>query len=70
MAIRQGLCGTPQYEVIGGIQDDGSWNQREFNDLDAVVKLVSLDCELPLRETYEDLNFGTPAITLRPHSAE
>lgn len=118
-----GLCGTPQYEVIGGIkaltnpsiiievlsssteaydrgdkftnyksipslreylliaqhrphvshfvrQADGSWNQREFNDLDAVVKLVSLDCELSLREIYEDLDFGTPAITLRLHSAE
>lgn len=113
-----GLCGTPQYEVIGGIkaltnpsiiievlsssteaydrgdkftnyksipslreyllvaqhrphvshfvkQDDGSWNQREFNDLDAIVKLVSFECELSLREIYEELDFDKPATTLR-----
>ncbi len=113
-----GLCGVPQYEVIGGIksltnpsiiievlsasteaydrgdkftnyksipslreylliaqhrphvshfvkQDDGSWNQREFNSLDEVVKLVSLECELSLMEIYEDLDFGQAVTTLR-----
>ncbi len=113
-----GLCGTPRYEVIGGIkaltnpsiiievlsssteaydrgdkftnyksipslreyllvaqhrphvshfvkQDDGSWNQREFNDLDAIVKLVSLECELSLREIYEELDFRQASTTLR-----
>jgi Uma2 family endonuclease len=113
-----GLCGVPQYEVIGGIKaltnpsiiievlsasteaydrgdkftnyksisslreyllvaqhrphvshfvklDDGSWNQREFNDLDAIVKLVSLECELSLREIYEEIDFGQASTTLR-----
>jgi len=113
-----GLCGAPQYEVIGGIKaltnpsiiievlsasteaydrgdkftnyksisslreyllvaqhrphvshfvklDDGSWNQREFNDLDAIVKLVSLECELSLREIYEEIDFGQASTTLR-----
>ncbi len=41
-------------------QADGSWNQREYNELDAVAKLVSLDCELSLREIYEAVSF-TPA---------
>ena len=41
-------------------QGDGSWNQRGYNELDAVVKLVSLDCDLSLREIYEAVSF-TPA---------
>ncbi|MDQ3009298.1 MAG: Uma2 family endonuclease [Acidobacteriota bacterium] len=41
-------------------QADGSWNQREYNELDAVVKLVSLECDLSLREIYEAVSF-TPA---------
>jgi Uma2 family endonuclease len=45
--------------------DDGSWNQREFNDLDAIVKLVSLECELSLREIYEEIDFGQASTTLR-----
>jgi Uma2 family endonuclease len=49
-------------------QDDGSWNQREYNDLSAVVKLVSLDCELRLREVYENVSFDEAATNphLRP----
>ncbi|MEP7339459.1 MAG: Uma2 family endonuclease [Acidobacteriota bacterium] len=41
-------------------QADGSWNQREYNELGAVVKLVSLDCDLSLHEIYETVSF-TPA---------
>lgn len=51
-------------------QGDGSWNHREFNSLDEVVKLVSLECELSLREIYEDLDFNPPTISLRLHSSE
>jgi len=49
-------------------QDDGSWNQREYNDLTAAVKLVSLDCELALREVYENVTFDESATlpNLRP----
>ena len=49
-------------------QDDGSWNQREYNDLAAAVKLVSLDCELALREVYENVTFDESATlpNLRP----
>ena len=49
-------------------QDDGSWNQREYNDLAAVVTLVSLDGELELREVYENVTFDDSATIphLRP----
>ncbi len=40
---------------------DGSWNHREYNDLEAVVKLPSLDCELTLGEIYENANFDESA---------
>lgn len=46
-------------------QADGSWNQREFNDLDAVVKLVALECELALRDIYENVAF--PVVPLASH---
>lgn len=39
-------------------QADGSWSQREYNDLDAVIKLLALDCEISLREIYEAVNFA------------
>ncbi len=39
-------------------QADGSWSQREYNDLDAVIKLFALDCEISLREIYEAVNFA------------
>jgi hypothetical protein len=41
--------------------DDGSWNHREYNDLAAVVKLAALDCELALREIYENATFDGSA---------
>mgnify|MGYP000899215332 CR=1 FL=1 len=39
-------------------QADGNWIHYEYNELDAVVKLASLDCELTLREIYEEVAFG------------
>jgi Uma2 family endonuclease len=38
-------------------QNDGSWLQREFNDLKDVVKLSTLGCELPLSEVYQNVSF-------------
>lgn len=45
-------------------QDDDSWNQREYNDLIEVVRLVSVACEITLQEIYEQVTFPT----LKPHS--
>ena len=42
-------------------QDEGTWLQREFNDLSEVVKLVSLPCELPLSEIYQNVSFAPAA---------
>ena len=39
--------------------DDGMWIYREFNDLDAVLKLASLDCEIALREIYQNVAFAS-----------
>jgi len=38
-------------------QEDNSWLQREFNDLSDIVKLSSLNCELPLSEVYQNVSF-------------
>jgi Uma2 family endonuclease len=38
-------------------QGDGSWLQREYNDLQDVVKLSTSDCELPLSEAYQNVSF-------------
>lgn len=46
-------------------QDDGSWRHSEYNDLTGVVKLVSLDCELALREVYQNVTFDESATN--PH---
>ena len=49
-------------------QTEGSWLQHEFNDLTEVVKLVSLNCELPLSEIYQNVSFAqaTPPGNLQP----
>lgn len=39
-------------------QDDGSWNLTVFKGLEALLELPALECELPLREIYEDIKFG------------
>ena len=49
-------------------QADDSWNQREYNDLNDVVKLVSVTCEISLREIYAQVTFNEskPLSHLRP----
>ncbi|HZB46012.1 MAG TPA: Uma2 family endonuclease [Pyrinomonadaceae bacterium] len=41
-------------------QSDGSWAYNEYNDLEATLKLSSLDCELTMREVYENVSFDAP----------
>jgi Uma2 family endonuclease len=38
-------------------RDDGEWIHREYNDLNDVVKLTSVECELSLSEIYQDVSF-------------
>lgn len=38
-------------------QPDGSWLERTVNDTEAVLRLESITCELPLREIYEGVEF-------------
>lgn len=45
-------------------QADGSWLNLEFNALDDVLKIVTLDCELTLAEIYQDVEFPPPATKL------
>ena len=49
-------------------QDDGSWTHREYNDLGALVSLALFDCELELREIYENVTFeeAPPILANRP----
>jgi Uma2 family endonuclease len=35
----------------------GEWIHREYNDLNEVVKLTSMDCELSLSEVYQNISF-------------
>jgi Uma2 family endonuclease len=51
-------------------RDDGSWLYWEFNDLADVVKLASLDCELPLSEVYQNVSFDAEASTIKPNAPE
>jgi Uma2 family endonuclease len=51
-------------------QPDGSWLNREFNDLAEAVKLASLGCDLPLSEVYQNLTFDLLASTIRPAAPE
>ncbi|HKC66066.1 MAG TPA: Uma2 family endonuclease [Pyrinomonadaceae bacterium] len=40
-------------------QADSSWIYNEYNDLVSVVKLTSLNCELPMSEVYENVSFDS-----------
>jgi Uma2 family endonuclease len=40
---------------------DGSWIHREYNDLEAVVNIDALECELKLSEIYENVAFDESA---------
>ncbi len=37
--------------------DDRRWDYEEINGLDGSIALVTLGCELELREVYEDVEF-------------
>lgn len=39
-------------------QADGSWLHHEDNDLAAIVRLETLNCELPVSEVYENVSFA------------
>jgi Uma2 family endonuclease len=49
-------------------QADGRWLQAEYDQLEEVVQIVSLDCALTLQEIYGQVNFAeaTPHPHLRP----
>jgi Uma2 family endonuclease len=38
---------------------DGSWIYNEYNDLAAVVRIETLNCELPVSEVYENVSFAS-----------
>jgi Uma2 family endonuclease len=40
-------------------QSDGTWIYAEANDLEAVLSLTSLDCDLPLSEVYRGVGFDS-----------
>jgi Uma2 family endonuclease len=48
-------------------QADNLWNQREYSDLAETVTLVSVGCEITLREIYEQVVFpaAKPPLQLR-----
>ena len=45
-------------------QSDGTWIHSEANDLEAVLSLSSLDCELPLNEIYRGVSFDAETTSL------
>ncbi|MBI3651421.1 MAG: Uma2 family endonuclease [Acidobacteria bacterium] len=47
-------------------QEDGSWLQREFNDLKDAVQLSTLGCELPLSAVYQNVFFAPTASVIPP----
>lgn len=48
-------------------QDDGSWSYCEVNELETVLRLPSIDCELALTEVYRDVEFPPqPHLSLVP----
>ena len=47
-------------------QDERVWNQRKYTQLEEVVQLVSVECEITLRELYENVTFHDIKPRLRP----
>ena len=41
-------------------REGGMWLHEEFNDLEDVVQLASLECELRLRDVYTEVEFPPP----------
>lgn len=37
--------------------ENGIWTHREYNDLEGVLRLVSINCEVSLRDLYEGVEF-------------
>ena len=42
--------------------EKGTWVYEEINDLEGFVYLPTLDCELSLRDVYEDVEFPPPPL--------
>lgn len=42
-------------------EKNGIWTHREYNDLEAVIRLASPECELRLRDLYEAVEFPPAA---------
>jgi Uma2 family endonuclease len=47
-------------------QSDGTWIHAEANDLEAVLNLAALDCDLPLNEIYRGVSFDSERAGRRP----
>lgn len=43
-------------------ESDGRWIHEEVNELDAHLRIMSLDCELNLRDVYENVEFPPLAV--------
>jgi len=41
--------------------EHGVWTHREYNSLEEVLRLSTLDCEMNLRDVYENVEFPPPA---------
>lgn len=47
-------------------QSDGLWTHREYNDVEATMKVVALDCELRLHDIYTNVRFDQAAANNHP----
>jgi Uma2 family endonuclease len=45
-------------------QRDGAWSYEEVNDLAGALKLATLDCQIKMRDVYEEVEF--PPVVLPP----
>ena len=53
----------PRVEVFAR-QPDGSWSMREYEGLQAVVKLPSIGVEISLQGLYQDIDLGAAAASI------
>jgi Uma2 family endonuclease len=59
--VAQSLCRVEHYLR----QPDGAWTLREHGDLQAILSLPAVRCELPLAEVYDKVEFPpTPPLRL------
>jgi len=47
---------SPHVELFSR-QSEGGWLFKEFKDLNQILPLASIDCELPLREIYDKVDW-------------